>query len=485
MRRTTPKRRLKNTFNTILLFGNNVYVCSIDRLFLNTFPMRICLILIGSLVFSNTPFAHGQGLAYQISKDWGLWQTVKNDSGVRVEISFKMSEKCDGYSYYRIYNNWTLEEGSSLEFGFEYLDCDDQVKEQAVDVILSKAGIDQDPGMWFSSNKLYGTHFRIIKFYDAKAEREKEKAKAAREQQEELERLDREKREEEQRLALQKEEEQRRQVQIQRDEQKKLTQQTETRLSNQFQQREEARQQVVQTLNNTTNAISDYVNDRQAQREAQFQREIAREDKERYDNKTATNEATNEALRDYIISSKNAGGNESSLEYYQESAAQGNAVAQYSLGIKYRDGQDVDQNFVTAADWLTKASNQGLAMAQAALGELYRDGKGVTKDYKASYQLFFNAAQQNNAQGEFDLALAYDEGWGCNKSTQDAIIWFEKIVEQQSRIYQGASAYNLGNLYNRQKNVDEAVKWYRKALELDNGDIHNLSQQALSQLGYN
>ena len=52
----------------------------------------------------------------------------------------------------------------------------------------------------------------------------------------------------------------------------------------------------------------------------------------------------------------------------QRLADQGNAVAEYNLGVLYNIGKGVTPDRAEAAKWLRKAADQGLAKAQAGLG---------------------------------------------------------------------------------------------------------------------
>lgn len=61
-------------------------------------------------------------------------------------------------------------------------------------------------------------------------------------------------------------------------------------------------------------------------------------------------------------------------------AAQGNAIAQFNLGVLYDTGRGVWQDHVLAAQWYRKAAKQGHAAAQFNLGGLYYEGQGVPKD---------------------------------------------------------------------------------------------------------
>lgn len=69
-----------------------------------------------------------------------------------------------------------------------------------------------------------------------------------------------------------------------------------------------------------------------------------------------------------------------SVQFLEPLAAQGNAVAQFNLGVLYDTGRGVWQDYVLAAQWYRKAAKQGHAAAQFNLGGLYYEGQGVPKD---------------------------------------------------------------------------------------------------------
>ncbi len=63
---------------------------------------------------------------------------------------------------------------------------------------------------------------------------------------------------------------------------------------------------------------------------------------------------------------------------------QSDALAQYNLGNRYRDGEDVLKDYKQALRWYRKAAEQGFAPAQYNLGRMYENGWGVPKDYQAA-----------------------------------------------------------------------------------------------------
>ena len=72
-------------------------------------------------------------------------------------------------------------------------------------------------------------------------------------------------------------------------------------------------------------------------------------------------------------------------------AVQGNADAQFNLGIMYDNSQGVPQDYSEAVKWYRKAADQGHAHAQSNLGRMYALGKGVPQDYVLAH-MWFNLA---------------------------------------------------------------------------------------------
>jgi uncharacterized protein len=62
-------------------------------------------------------------------------------------------------------------------------------------------------------------------------------------------------------------------------------------------------------------------------------------------------------------------------------AEQGNAGAQFNLGVMYNNGQGVPEDYKTAVKWFRLAAEQGQANAQFNLGVMYNNGQGVPQDY--------------------------------------------------------------------------------------------------------
>jgi Sel1 repeat len=88
------------------------------------------------------------------------------------------------------------------------------------------------------------------------------------------------------------------------------------------------------------------------------------------------------------------------IKWYRKAAEQGDAVAQFNLGIMYTKGEGVSQNDAEAAQWYRLAANHGLAGAQFNLGMMYAEGQGVSQDYVQAHMWLNLAASQLPAFGK-------------------------------------------------------------------------------------
>ncbi|NJL17141.1 MAG: sel1 repeat family protein [Nitrospira sp.] len=82
------------------------------------------------------------------------------------------------------------------------------------------------------------------------------------------------------------------------------------------------------------------------------------------------------------------------LQEWQPLADQGDALAQYQVGMLYHKGRGVPQDDVQARKWYEKAAAQGQTKAQFSLGTLYFNGEGGRKDYQQALRWFRLAANQ-------------------------------------------------------------------------------------------
>ena len=108
----------------------------------------------------------------------------------------------------------------------------------------------------------------------------------------------------------------------------------------------------------------------------------------------------------------------------KELAEKGDAIAQYNLGVCYRDGNGVSKDSVEAVKWFRKAADQGDAEAQNNLGDCYYDGEGVLKDPVEAVKWYKKSAEQGNDGAQFSLGICYAEGEGVMKDLIEAYAYY-------------------------------------------------------------
>jgi len=111
-------------------------------------------------------------------------------------------------------------------------------------------------------------------------------------------------------------------------------------------------------------------------------------------------------------------------------ATQGDAQAQYNLGLMYQCGRGVPKNRELAATWYQKSAMQGNAEAQYRLGRMYQDGSGVPQNYRQSAEWFRKSAEQGNPLAQCCLGCMYQYGLGVRKDDRQAKIWYRKSADQ-------------------------------------------------------
>jgi len=147
----------------------------------------------------------------------------------------------------------------------------------------------------------------------------------------------------------------------------------------------------------------------------------------------------------------------------QQAAEQGHSQAQYHLGLMYKFGLGVKQNYTQMATWTRKSAEQGNAMAQAHLAGMYFVGQGVPKNYKESAKWYLKAAEQGDANAQQHIGYSYKYGLGVKQDIKEGVKWLRKAAEGDDI----SAQYGLGVMYNEgdgvSKDYEAAAKWFMKA----------------------
>ena len=146
------------------------------------------------------------------------------------------------------------------------------------------------------------------------------------------------------------------------------------------------------------------------------------------------------------------------------SAQNGDARAQFDLGVLHMRGDEVAKDPALAAGWFEKAAKNGLATAQYNLGTMLLSGTGVPKDEKTAYFWFQSAAEQGHPRAQYNLGAMYLSERGAPRNYAKAESWFKKAADQGD----AEALYSLGvmheNGYGVKKDQQTATAFYSRAL---------------------
>ncbi|WP_293628090.1 SH3 domain-containing protein [Salinisphaera sp.] len=110
-------------------------------------------------------------------------------------------------------------------------------------------------------------------------------------------------------------------------------------------------------------------------------------------------------------------------------AENGNATAQYNMGVLYDEGYGVDQDYAQARDWYEKAAAQNYSKAEHNLGIMYQEGHGVPQSDAKAAEWFKRAAENGEPAAQNNLAVLYVRGNGVPQDLAEAARWAAKAAE--------------------------------------------------------
>lgn len=146
----------------------------------------------------------------------------------------------------------------------------------------------------------------------------------------------------------------------------------------------------------------------------------------------------------------------------RRAAAEGDAKAQYLIGLRYAEGDAGMRDMEKSVRWLRLAATAGLAPAQYRMGVLYERGEGVEFNLNQARAWYGRAARNGNLKAMHNLAVIEGGKNGSGDYT-DAAKWYTKAAEHGL----SDSQFNLGVLkeHGLGTSLDpiEAYKWFSLA----------------------
>lgn len=116
-------------------------------------------------------------------------------------------------------------------------------------------------------------------------------------------------------------------------------------------------------------------------------------------------------------------------EMYQLAANFGLPSAQNNLGMCYKYGYGVKQDFKLAIKWFEKSARNNFAAGLYNLGVMHASQKGTPLNYTKAFELFQKAADQELEEALFNLGVFYYEGKGVSKDFEKAFECFLKAAD--------------------------------------------------------
>ncbi len=149
---------------------------------------------------------------------------------------------------------------------------------------------------------------------------------------------------------------------------------------------------------------------------------------------------------------------------------------QYRIGKMYAAGLGTEQDYVTAAGWLTQSASEKYKYAEYSLAGLYYKGNGVEQDYQTAFNLYLQSAVQGFPYACFEAGKMHRDGIGCERDEGEAEKYFADAfhgftsLEKQS--HDDRLQYRLGwmllNGIGTEKNEQQARNYFEKAASVGN-----------------
>ena len=169
--------------------------------------------------------------------------------------------------------------------------------------------------------------------------------------------------------------------------------------------------------------------------------------------------------------------NDKIFYWYQQSAEQGYAEAEFALSVIYSERGDSQQSLI----WLEKAAKQNHTKSQYELGIDYLFGFGVEVDNSKALYFLEKSAEQDYIPAQVELGNLYltTSGLGSDLDNyKKGIYWYEKAAQKNNAFAQ----LNLGIIQMAQSNYQQALLWLNQACNNDLTDACRLASEIMTKI---
>lgn len=145
---------------------------------------------------------------------------------------------------------------------------------------------------------------------------------------------------------------------------------------------------------------------------------------------------------------------ETALSWFHKAAAQGHAHAMAYIGLCYQVGLGVECNLQEAFDWTCRAAEHGDPVSMRNLGRHYLRGKMIPQDLEAAIQWFRKSVDLDCPEGMIDLAQCYWDGQGVEQDLAEAERLLQRAadkgntdaIERLQRLHDSRKGFRLSNV---------------------------------------
>jgi TPR repeat protein len=143
-------------------------------------------------------------------------------------------------------------------------------------------------------------------------------------------------------------------------------------------------------------------------------------------------------------------------------AERGDAVAQCVLALMYRLGKFVNQNFIEATYWYSKAAENRVGFANCAAGCQYYFGEGVQQNFEKAAELFKKGIPSADCHRYF--GLLYEWGNGVEKDYNKALEhYFQSAKNDITGMFSVASLMQVAE--EMRYNIETIINIFLKIIE--------------------
>ncbi|MBC6416184.1 MAG: bifunctional trypsin-like peptidase domain-containing/SEL1-like repeat protein, partial [Bdellovibrionales bacterium] len=139
-------------------------------------------------------------------------------------------------------------------------------------------------------------------------------------------------------------------------------------------------------------------------------------------------------------------------KWFEISANQVNALAQYELAEMYFEGLGTEKDLEKGREWFEESARQGYALAQYRLAIMYFK----EQDLENSRDWFEESAKQGYAKAQYNLAVIYYKGLGTEKDLEKGREWFKESAKQGFALAQ----YELAKMYFKEQDLEKSREWF-------------------------